>query len=166
MTETGFVSMTAKPQTFVYRLTADNGKTFMEKHAFNGWYMGPSADHFAFEYLQKPYIPASWQFGSYRILEKYNIVKVEMFDEESPVKAFTATIHPTMKPCRKRPVIVQAVQIHEPFFVDTMEGRMSGKPGDYLMMGVEGELYVCAQSVFEKTYDFISEKETPNGSPG
>ena len=30
-----------------------------------------------------------------------------------------------------------------------------GKPGDYLMRGIEGELYICDGPIFEKTYDFL-----------
>ena len=41
------------------------------------------------------------------------------------------------------------------FIVRTMEGTMRGKIGDYLMKGVNGELYVCDREVFEKTYEFI-----------
>jgi len=36
------------------------------------------------------------------------------------------------KRVRKRPVVVHAVQLHEPFYVDTKEGRMTGKAGDWL----------------------------------
>lgn len=33
-------------------------------------------------------------------------------------------------------------------------------PGDYIITGVEGEIYACAASVFEKSYE---EVEVPNG---
>lgn len=54
---------------------------------------------------------------------------------------------------RKKPLSVEAVQIHEPFEVETIEGIMQGKPGDYLMKGVRGELYVCDGSIFNETYE-------------
>ena len=60
-----------------------------------------------------------------------------------------------MRSCVKRPVIVHAKQIHEEFRVNTLEGNdHQGKPGDYLMCGVDGELYVCDKTIFEKTYEF------------
>ncbi len=60
------------------------------------------------------------------------------------------------KPCMKRPIVVHAVQIHEDFRVDTLEGDYKqGKAGDYLMTGVEGENYICDKTIFEKTYDFL-----------
>jgi hypothetical protein len=60
-----------------------------------------------------------------------------------------------LRPCMKLPITVHAKQINEEFRVNTLEGDYKqGKPGDYLMMGVEGELYICDKTIFEKTYDF------------
>lgn len=53
---------------------------------------------------------------------------------------------------RKRPVMVHAVQLDRRFGVETWEGAMGGRPGDYLVCGVEGELYPVDQDVFEQTY--------------
>jgi hypothetical protein len=64
---------------------------------------------------------------------------------------------PAMSTCIKRPIAVQCKQITEPFRVNTLEGNYKqGKPGDYLMRGIDGELYICDQAIFEKTYDIIS----------
>ena len=61
-----------------------------------------------------------------------------------------------MRPCMKKPIVVHAKQINEPFRVESLEGNYKqGKPGDYLMQGVEGELYICDRTIFEKTYDFV-----------
>ena len=61
-----------------------------------------------------------------------------------------------LRPCRKRPVIVAAMQMEEAFRVDTLEGdAMLGKPGDYLMRGVADELYPCDRDVFERSHDFV-----------
>lgn len=32
---------------------------------------------------------------------------------------------------------------------------MTGKPGDYLMIGAAGEKYPIASEIFEKTYDIV-----------
>jgi hypothetical protein len=69
------------------------------------------------------------------------------------------------KPCRKKPIIIHASQIHEPFEVKTLEGILTGKAGDYLMIGVEGEKYPCAKEIFEKTYDFISPEDEDFNPP-
>jgi hypothetical protein len=54
---------------------------------------------------------------------------------------------------RKKPVVVHARQIDKPFEVHTLEGIMKGKAGDWLIMGVEKELYPCDDKIFKKTYE-------------
>ena len=62
----------------------------------------------------------------------------------------------SMVPCRKKPIVIHAKQIDEPFRVDTLEGNYKqGKTGDYLMRGIDGELYICDREIFEKTYDIL-----------
>ena len=61
-----------------------------------------------------------------------------------------------MLPCRKRPIIVFAKQMDVKFRVRSLEGDYKqGKLGDYLMKGIDGELYICDKEIFEKTYDFV-----------
>jgi len=61
-----------------------------------------------------------------------------------------------MSPCMKRPIVIHAKRIDEDFRVNTLEGNYKqGKAGDYLMQGIDGELYICDGPIFEKTYDFI-----------
>ena len=63
---------------------------------------------------------------------------------------------PGMAKCRKRPIVIHAKQIEEPFTIETLEGNYKrGKTGDYLMRGIEGELYICDMDIFEKTYDWV-----------
>lgn len=53
-------------------------------------------------------------------------------------------------------MIVQCKQMFEDFEIETLEsgeGTYKGKNGDYIMIGVNGEMYVCDKDVFEKTYD-------------
>lgn len=38
--------------------------------------------------------------------------------------------------------------------VETLEGRMTVSPHDYVIRGVEGEFYPCRQDIFERTYEF------------
>jgi len=53
---------------------------------------------------------------------------------------------------RKKPVEVMAVRMENDFDVETLEGRMSGRKGDYLVRGEKGELYPVKRYVFESTY--------------
>ena len=63
-----------------------------------------------------------------------------------------------MTPCIKRPIVVHAKKMDEEFHVNSLEGNYKqGKPGDYLMRGIEGELYICDGEIFEKSYDFVQE---------
>lgn len=61
-----------------------------------------------------------------------------------------------MQKCMKRPIVVHAKQIMEEFRVQSLEGDYAqGKPGDYLMTGIEGENYICDKTIFEKTYHML-----------
>ena len=63
-----------------------------------------------------------------------------------------------MTPCIKRRIVVHAKKMDEEFRVNSLEGNYKqGKPGDYLMCGIEGELYICDGEIFEKSYDFVQE---------
>jgi hypothetical protein len=58
--------------------------------------------------------------------------------------------------CRKKPIVIQAKKINEQFRVNTLEGNYKqGKAGDYLMCGIDGELYICDGPIFDKTYDIL-----------
>ena len=60
------------------------------------------------------------------------------------------------KSCRKKPIVIQAVQMNYEFRVKTLEGDYKlGKPGDYLMSGIDGELYICDKDIFERSYDWV-----------
>lgn len=55
----------------------------------------------------------------------------------------------------KKPIPVRCIQLEEPFQIETMEGLMQGKAGDYLIIGIKGEMYPCDKTVFEETYDIL-----------
>jgi len=57
--------------------------------------------------------------------------------------------------CRKKPVIIMAIQMDKDFNVFTLEGIHKGKAGDYLLQGVDKEVYPCKKEIFEKTYKKI-----------
>lgn len=58
----------------------------------------------------------------------------------------------------KKPIPVKCIQIDEPFTVETMEGPMMGKAGDYLIIGVRGEVYPCDKEIFYETYEIVKDK--------
>lgn len=56
---------------------------------------------------------------------------------------------------RKKPVVIEAVQMDKTFVVQTLEGKMAGQAGDWLITGVEGEQYPCADRIFKQTYEEV-----------
>jgi len=54
---------------------------------------------------------------------------------------------------RRKSVSVRARQMKEPFRIETREGTIYGEAGDFLVEGVEGEIYPCNMRIFLKTYD-------------
>lgn len=55
-------------------------------------------------------------------------------------------------PYRKKSV-TWAVRMTVPFRIETLEGVMDGKAGDYLAIGVHGELYPIDYNIFMETYE-------------
>ena len=55
----------------------------------------------------------------------------------------------------KKPIAIKCFQINEPFEVQTMEGIMKGKKGDWLMVGISGEMYPCDDEIFKKSYTIM-----------
>ena len=77
-------------------------------------------------------------------------------------KTFAKVEH--MVSYRKRPLVVRATQMREDFRVDSLEGNYKqGKAGDYLVRGIDGELYICDRDIFERSYDQMQEDDY--GSP-
>lgn len=38
----------------------------------------------------------------------------------------------------------------------TLEGTMTAEPGDYIIKGIQGELYPCKPDIFEVTYEPVN----------
>ena len=82
---------------------------------------------------------------------------------------------------RKKPVVIDAVQFTDDEFettqainelldplrvsyrnpkqpviiIDTLEGEMTARIGDWIIKGVNGECYPCKPDIFEKTYEKV-----------
>ena len=39
--------------------------------------------------------------------------------------------------------------------IPTLEGLMTASENDWIIMGVEGEIYPCKPDIFEKTYELV-----------
>ncbi len=56
----------------------------------------------------------------------------------------------------KKPIAIKCFQINETFEVQTKEGIMKGKKGDWLMIGISGEMYPCDDEIFKKSYTILN----------
>lgn len=84
---------------------------------------------------------------------------------------------------RKKPVVIDAVQVSRKFFevaleflgtinvgeynsgefledgcyieIPTLEGTMTANEGDWIIKGVKGEFYPCKPDIFEQTYEKV-----------
>ena len=54
-------------------------------------------------------------------------------------------------------IITHSFGKHEPgkawCEINTLEGVMTAGPGDFIIQGVEGEIYPCNPDIFHKTYE-------------
>lgn len=44
-------------------------------------------------------------------------------------------------------------------YINTLEGKMFIRPGDYIITGIKGERYPCKPDIFEATYELVAEGE-------
>lgn len=45
---------------------------------------------------------------------------------------------------------------HNELTISTMEGTMRADPGDFIIVGVQGETYPCKPDIFEATYERVT----------
>jgi len=89
-----------------------------------------------------------------------------------------------MSKYRKRPVVIEAFQwtggpdqtedpewivealdsgaatiIFPNLYIRTLEGEMTADVGDWIIKGIQGELYPCKPDIFEATYDLVDGEE-------
>ena len=66
--------------------------------------------------------------------------------------------------CRKKPIIVHFREVEgdkeEIFTLENREGEslIANKEADYVMKGIDGELYPIKKDLFHRTYDIIEEE--------
>ena len=58
---------------------------------------------------------------------------------------------------RKKPIVIEAHQLTKSMNIETLEGRMYGGIGDWIITGVKGEQYFCKDDIFRMTYEKVGE---------
>lgn len=51
----------------------------------------------------------------------------------------------------------QYAETSDYYEIETLEGDMTARPGDYIIQGVQGEFYPCKPDIFEATYEAVGE---------
>jgi hypothetical protein len=72
------------------------------------------------------------------------------------------------KHARKKPVEVEYREVDgDVETIDTREGTLTATAGeDYIMRGVDGEIYPISQDIFEKTYERVEKAFASDGDDG
>ncbi len=84
---------------------------------------------------------------------------------------------------RKKPVVIEAIEwngdmssiedmqlrsycqavaqgLGDPaLYIETLEGTMKAELGDWIILGIKGEIYPCKPDIFEKTYELVEDGE-------
>lgn len=55
----------------------------------------------------------------------------------------------------RKTTTTQAVQAPWPFIIHTREGRLFGRKGDWIAVGVRGEIYPIGKAIFGETYEQV-----------
>ena len=50
-------------------------------------------------------------------------------------------------------ILYESVKEQYVLVISTLEGEMVANPGDWIIKGVENELYPCKDSIFQETYE-------------
>lgn len=77
------------------------------------------------------------------VIEAYRIPLLNQEPSPAPVWLMTALIDGKVKGDYETKLL----------YIQTLEGEMTGSPGDWIIQGVKGEIYPCKPDIFEATYD-------------
>lgn len=64
-----------------------------------------------------------------------------------------------LKRYRKKPIVIIAYIAETEEMIPTLEGDMKAKIGDYVVTGVEGEMYPVKPNIFKKIYEYVDGTE-------
>jgi len=60
---------------------------------------------------------------------------------------------------RKKPVVVDAVQVNQAMTINTLEGDMVANPGDWIVTGTHGERYPVKRDIFDEIYELVPDED-------
>lgn len=75
------------------------------------------------------------------------------FPNVDPIMEFEDWLEPRAKACGRWPMKYKGQSL----IIPTLEGDHEAKPGDWIIQGVQGELYPCKPEIFSATYEQVQE---------
>lgn len=54
---------------------------------------------------------------------------------------------------RKKPITIDAIRCKQKAMIQTLEGPLFARAGDWIITGVKGERYPCRDDIFRETYE-------------
>ena len=63
------------------------------------------------------------------------------------------------KQFRKKPLTIDAFQVDQETTIETLEGIMTARPGDWIVRGIKGEQYPVKDEIFRLSYDPITDTD-------
>jgi len=58
---------------------------------------------------------------------------------------------------KRKPVVVSAIRCREETEIVTLEGIMTAMPGDWIVTGIQEELYPVKDDIFRETYQPVDD---------
>lgn len=77
-----------------------------------------------------------------------DVMKANAGDQADQLVAFEDWLMAKANKAGKGPCRYRGMQL----IIPTLEGDMAANPGDWIIVGVAGELYPCAREIFAQTY--------------
>lgn len=91
------------------------------------------------QFRKKPVVIDAWQWGSAYAMPEW----------------LTVTRNVTLDKHCGAPPPGQVWLDGEYLFIGTLEGPHQANPGDWIIRGIEGEVYPCKPKIFEATYEAV-----------
>lgn len=89
------------------------------------------------QYRKKPVVIEAFQYPGHS------------FPNTDPIMAFEDWLEPRAKAVGRWPMRY----VGQSLIIPTLEGDHEAKPGDWIIQGIQGELYPCKPDIFEATYE-------------
>lgn len=81
------------------------------------------------------------------------VIQAEQFNEKEGLLPFSGKGDPVEFGCDCG--LNATCSVCDQFYINTLEGKMILRNGDWVIKGVKGEFYPCHPEIFEETYEAV-----------